>query len=418
MSLDPEYRQDNTAIFSVVLNLANGSITINNDDIKELYFIEDIYQYSITGKLIFNDRNGIFEYGPFTGNETITVIYNQSTIRSLEFYIFKNSKVLPTSGSVNTGRLCEIILVDKYFYGFNKFEFSKSWYNTKISDIVSDISQYMIKAPIFDLWEDTKEKVENFIMPYWTPSKAINWLVKRGTGTRSGVPGFVFFNNSKYDGQHFISSNFVTLDTLFNQPKLMTIDPQDDGLYVLSDENCYLYNKILSHSTNGIDFQSVRRLMGGHEMGFDPSKKEFLVNKTDFQESLKKFTMLGKQALFANISNKEGSHDISGEISEILLKNIQLDEWIKKYSLQNCISIVVKGHDFRHAGGLIEIMWPSKREEDRWDKNRKGKYLVKSITHYFQGSAKLVYTQKMVLMKNAYQETDSDAMVYTSKKNL
>ena len=72
-----EYKQDDSGVFSLVFNLESGRAVIDNSTIISMYFIEDIFSFSITGKLIINDMQGLIEFGPITGNETITVIYGK-----------------------------------------------------------------------------------------------------------------------------------------------------------------------------------------------------------------------------------------------------------------------------------------------------------------------------------------------------
>jgi hypothetical protein len=63
--------------------------------------------------------------------------------------------------------------------------------------------------------------------------------LKRGTGTQSKQPGLCFFNTSQ-------GSNLVTLEKMLTQTNRMTVNNNDDGIYVFDNSNTFLYNKILS----------------------------------------------------------------------------------------------------------------------------------------------------------------------------
>ena len=85
--------------------------------------------------------------------------------------------------------------------------------------------------------------------------------------------------------------------------------------------------------------------------------------------------------------------------------------------MQQTLTVLVQGHEERHAGGMIEIIWPSSDEKEKFNKNLGGKYLVKSITHQFSAAAPY-YRQKMILIKNAYEDSDSTKLMDASNKNL
>ena len=53
-------------VFSVTLVFEDKMIQLDTEDVIDLYFIEDIFKTSITGKLIFYDKYNFLELGPFT----------------------------------------------------------------------------------------------------------------------------------------------------------------------------------------------------------------------------------------------------------------------------------------------------------------------------------------------------------------
>jgi hypothetical protein len=70
-------KQENTGEFTVVLSLDIGDVTLDASSVRQFYFIEDIFSFCVTGKIIFTDERGIFEFGPLTGNETISIVYGE-----------------------------------------------------------------------------------------------------------------------------------------------------------------------------------------------------------------------------------------------------------------------------------------------------------------------------------------------------
>ena len=83
--------------------------------------------------------------------------------------------------------------------------------------------------------------------------------------------------------------------------------------------------------------------------------------------------------------------------------------------------IIVDGHEKRYAGGLIEVNFPprvSKNSGATANLNLSGKYLIKTITHYFNPSDSMGYRQKMVLIKNGYDGPTINALLPATKKNI
>jgi hypothetical protein len=132
--------QEGAKKFSVVLGLDAGRMLLESNNIKQLYFIEDIFSYSIVGKLIFNDDRGILEFGPLTGNETLTIIYGEDEVIEKSFYIYKISNINQISQTnPETDNVVELFFVDYMFYSLNFLQYSKAWKDEKISKIVKTI---------------------------------------------------------------------------------------------------------------------------------------------------------------------------------------------------------------------------------------------------------------------------------------
>ena len=68
----------------------------------------------------------------------------------------------------------------------------------------------------------------------------------------------------------------------------------------------------------------------------------------------------------------------------------------------------------------IEIEWPSNERErtKSFNKQLKGKWLIKSITHQLLGGTTMSYRQRLVLLKNGFEDSDMKDLVNASKMNL
>jgi hypothetical protein len=81
--------------------------------------------------------------------------------------------------------------------------------------------------------------------------------------------------------------------------------------------------------------------------------------------------------------------------------------------------VSVRGHEERYCAAMIEIQWPSAESvNNKFNKQLSGMYLIKSITHYFNGHNKPAYIQKMVLIKNGYEDCDLQTLVKSTKNNI
>lgn len=81
-------------VITVMIIAESGNAIIANEDIYKIFFVEDIFKFSIAGKLIFNDRYNFLEAGPFTGQERIALIYGEGeSDRNMVFDIWKVTKI-------------------------------------------------------------------------------------------------------------------------------------------------------------------------------------------------------------------------------------------------------------------------------------------------------------------------------------
>ncbi len=403
----------NTGTFSVYIEFEDNNIFLNTSFIEEMYFIEDIFSYSMTGKLSFHDKQGILEFGPLTGNEKVYVTYGMDENITWEFDIYKINRIRPSnSPAISHENFIEMLLVDKNFYNLTMKQYSRSWKDEKYSTIVKDISNNMVGIDKFDLWENSVEKADFFYMPYWTPKNSIDWIMKRCSGLNYRLPGYLYFKNSK-------GMNFITLESLLQgRGKKITHQYEvTENTYTFSGEAVDDINRIITYNLSGIDNLSKLNLKGEHRKGYDFKRKKFLNEENDYSDGINNLTLLGRWSLFTDISDNDSFNKLTGETNEYIINNIFYNEWFKKYSMQQTIAISVPGHEERYAGGIIRIKWPSGEKKEEFNKNFEGNYLVKSITHYF-GNTFPIYKQRMVLIKNAYEDSNKENLKKAEKKNL
>lgn len=404
-------------IFDVLLITEKQQIILNNADINELYFIEDIFKFCMIGTLSFNDRYNLMEFGPFTGNEKIAIIYAVGDKnRELIFDVWKVGRIQQIGTGINeeSESIITMHFVDPFFTGFILRKYSRSWSNEYYSTIMRDILDNMVYFKSAGLpfnIEESSNKTD-FIIPYWTPQTALRWLMRRGKGKQSGTSGYLCYNNTK----NVFSHNLVTMNYLLND-EAKTIDSVK---YNFSKSEVSGENKILEWWINGIDRTSLGPIRGGVWRGYNFSTKKLLNYQSVYSDNADKTICLGDKTLYNRIDDASSSNNLMGDNSNALLENISYNDWAKRYNMQFIMNIVVQGHEKRFAGQHIEIDWPgAKRNIGSSNVNAllKGKYLIKSVTHSFTPDSTYPYRQRLVLIKNAYNEVESKFLYKVNKPN-
>lgn len=406
-------------VVSAMLITENRPLILNNADIVNLFFIEDIFKFCMVGTIVFNDRYNIMELGPFTGNEKLAIIYSiEEKTRELIFDIWKVGKIQQLGPGIReeSENLVTMHFVDPYYAGYNLRKYSRSWADTEYSTIMSDILNNMVFARSGGRRvniEQSSNKTD-FVIPYWKPQTAMKWLMRRAVGRQSGTSGYLVFNNT----DNLLSHNIVTLNYLltdFNR----TIDlvPYTFGSSEVSKEN-----KILEWWISGLDRNSNAIVRGGVWKGYDFQTKKLLNHEHVYSEGADETMMLGRKTLYNQIDDIQSSNVMVGDSSDDLINNIAYNDWAKRYNMQFILNIIVEGHEKRFAGQQIEIQWPA------WARNLgnqvqfndllKGKYLIKSVTHSFNPGSTYPYKQRLVLIKNAYTNINSKILYDAKRKNI
>jgi len=409
----------NKQIYDILIITENNQLIMNNSDILEFYFIEDINKFCMVGKMTFNDRYNIMEYGPFTGNEKISIIYavGDNEPRKLVFDIWKVGKIQQIGTGINEGaeNLITIQFVDPFYTGFAMRRFSRSWSNEYYSNIMEDILNNMVsfKSVGAPFQIEASSNKTDFVMPYWTPQMALRWLMRRAKGKITGTSGYICFNSTKENLTHYLTTMNYLLD---DQDK--SLDPLK---YTFAGNEVSGENKILEWWISGIDRSSWGCLRGGKWRGYDFSTKKLLDHEYLYSNGADETTCLGRKTLYNQIDDVSSGNLILGDNTDNVLGNIAYNDWAKDYNMQFIMNIVVQGHEKRYAGQQIEIDWPNAiRAIGSTTTNDllKGRYLIKSVTHYFAPGGTFPYKQRLVLIKNAYNQIESEILYKAKKINV
>ena len=403
--------QQDTSVYNVQIIINNKPIILDNENIFSCFFIEDIFKHCMIGKLIFNDVYGFFEFGPFTGNEQIIITYGLEYDKSIVFDVWKVGKITQTGttepASTNT---IEMQFVDPTFSSYTLRKYSRSWVDTKITTIMKYFVDHMLNISTPLNIEESENNID-FVIPYWTTLQSMKYLGRRAKGSKSKSSGYLVYNNTDNNG---FTTNIKTLNYLFDDMDKTL----DKTLYKFESDNVSEVNKILELWINGLDKTSTKGLKGGNWRGYDINTKQLLNKSYTYREGIQNSVLLGRKSLYPNIDDLRTANVLLGENSLENLENVLYNDWVKKYCRQNVINIIVNGHEKRSAGKQIEIVWPSVSKTEKYNKGFGGRYLIKSITHFFGMGRSSVYTQRMVLLKNAYNDLDLTSLVPATKTNI
>ncbi len=403
-------------VYSVMLITEAGNAILLNEDIYDFYFIEDIFKYSMVGKLVFNDRYNFMENGPFTGQEKVALIYGKGDAdQNMIFDIWKIGKISQSGPGIRetSEQMIEIYFVDPYYAALSLRRYSRSWKNERYSDIIRDIMNNMLFVsdtgfPINI--ETSSNRSEYFYMPYWTPRTALSWLSKRAKGSRTGTSGYLIFNNTV----NGITCNAVSMNYLLGDVDA-TVDRTP---YKLQSDRVSEDNKILEWWISGLDRTGNQTLRGGYWRGHDFLTKSFLQVGHQYSDGTKKNVMLGRKTLYQRIDDLNCANWTPGDDSIETLSDIAFNDWAKRYNMQFILNIVVEGDEKRFAGQHIEIEWPGIKGSEKMNDALKGKYMIKSVTHSFWAGSSYPYRQRLVCIKNAYHNSKSVILHDSTVTNL
>lgn len=403
---------------SIVMDGVNN-VLLNSGDVIDLYFIEDIFSHVLIGKIRFFDKYNLQEKGPLTGTEYINVIYGGRTKREVVFSFYDIKYIQTADVNPTAGPIIEATIVDSSYTTMLERKYSRSFTaGMTYTTIVKYMLQNIVKWDVSNIHmeECSNENPEDFAIPYWTVAQTAKFLLKRAIGRDYGTSGYLIYNNTKGN----FSVNIRTMNYLFG--KTNEFDPINYHFEKPNDsgqEGQYQANKVLEWSLDGFTESGTGPLKGGRWRGCNTDKGTLDAITYNFADGIDETILLGRKALFSDISDASQAMKLTAERNDLELKAVAYDEWCKIYSQQNKVSLVVEGNEKKYCGHLINLEWPS--HDDRYEifqKQQAGVWLVRSITHSFKPNRSLPYMQRLNCLKNAYTYSKSTDLLEAAYKKV
>lgn len=389
-------------ILSININFQNKNFFFENEHIIELYWIEDIYSFSMSGKLKIFDVRGILEYGPFIGEETLKISYGKEE-RKEKYFIIHSIDRIKQQMSVGTNlNTIEITFSEPHSEILRTYSMSKSWPpKSNIGNMIKDICDKMLGVKLNSFEEINTELNSFYSSGVDNVLDSLKYLIRRGRSKENQTAGFFLYSNS--DGFHLQSAE-----------TLLTKKQKSDSNYVFEDDNQMNLNRIIAWEILGPQKDSFKMLSGRIYSGYDIRTKKSIYYQGTYQDAIEKYTILGNKSLFQNISSNYIQEECIGDSDKEILKNVFFNDWIKLYLIQNMVTLIVPFSESRVAGDIIDIEWPSNDNSQKYEKQLSGNYLIKSITHYVSKDFNPPFIQKLVCIKNGRENTEE--VLYNAKK--
>jgi hypothetical protein len=405
------YPQDFSLKSLVLLSPSIGSFDLKDSMIEITYF-EDIFSNTITGRLILGEAEGFIEKLHLNGNEFIRLTFTKASdkhfIIDVLFRIYKISDRQLVNNMQTEGYILyfcseELILSEQY-------KVSKSYPQTKISDIVTDITKNYLKVPGNKQVnvEDTKG-IYDFVVPNFKPFEAINWLSTYAQSSGKGVFGsdMLFFENNK-------GYNFSSLQTLFNQSPYRTYNYEPKNIDTKDQPIQDKMYSVLSYK-----FMNTIDTLGAINSGqfanqlitVDPLLQRYITTNFNYSDYFEKSQSLNKYPIVNDMENRVGdkiyetpqavikvspgnhgqkdvpfignkpgsyAHDI---FAEVYIPNRTAQLTLSNY---NKIKLVIDGDPGALAGYVINFNLLSltpKSTDKKPDDFYSGQYLISAVKH-------------------------------------
>ena len=190
---------------------------------REINIYEDLFSNVLSGDMIISDSTNLFNTLNMHGNEFISIAFSSPGMQKYQ-KIFRIYKVSDYSLRGTSNATFKIHFCSEEFLLNQQYYISKSFKETKLSDVVRIIANGFLKIPKEKLNDASIEetslllKTESnpLIVPNLKPFEAINWISSFALSRADLSPGFYFYENIN-------GFNFKSLTTLCSSPYKKTI---------------------------------------------------------------------------------------------------------------------------------------------------------------------------------------------------
>lgn len=396
-------------------------ISINLAYASKVEFYESLSQPGITGFITINDYQALQEIGDVFSNDEIVFTFgiegNESDY-TLKYTIYTNdgSRHL-TRQTYDVLRLgfCSPWMIDALTRNLSK-PYGTVDEPMKISDIVKDLLTEC--GAEIGYIEPTKQVLENFVTPLWTPYHSIKYLL--GFATNEDMKGgYICWTDFKTGKVNVTSLDYLLQGTLgkFESFTVNATNPRYVGSIIeMNFETNYDSIRMV---TNGLpntivasfNYDKTKYMETNKNVNDDVLTRlgKFLPIPTRYQDD--KYLNVEFTPLFPPTAESIASDDskLTDMVDGFLLN---------KYAFMSVdtfkLNIKTRGETNRRAGWLANLKYPSadaknmNRGSRTENKQYAGDYLIREIKHEF--GLNVDYTQYVTLVSDGFQEFSGDGI--------
>ncbi len=370
----------------------------------EMNIYEDLFTNYLTGTISISDSLDLINNVPLIGEEKILISYrtpgsnDKTSLVENSFVVYKiTDRVLIK----DKAQVYVMHIMSEEAYYDSHIKVSKA-YKGQLSHIAKKLfndddalgASEKIGKKFFV--EDTANAFQ-FVVPTWSPMKALNWVAARSTTKNGNVANYVFYQDA-------FNYNFRSINSLITQDTSMKFwytnlnVRQLRGLYSGDDINQY---NIVRQSTNDLVFDVSSRMINGMYSSkliiCDLLSKTINVQEYDYIKNFSKSNHLNQYPLNSPKTLRNPNSCIITYVNHVDMYDEFSSDYPEAWVLQRrsllqqidayVSEIVVPGHTSYKVGMTVDYEFNTVRNHTSYDESEeryhKGKYLVTNILHRF-----------------------------------
>lgn len=244
----------------------------------EISIYQSIFEPCIKAEMLINDQIGLFTNYPFTGEEIVTVTYEQAagvsvdrTNSSTIKFIINNVRNIAADDRAR--QLTFMVDLISLEFLQNSRKMVSHAYNDLVEDMAEKVYTEYIQKDTQDKFSITKPfikeesiKVRNMVVPNMRPFQAIQWLAKHAVA-KDYENHFLYLFYEDTEGFKFITVQKLIEDALQNREtikanKYRYVSDVEAGRKTSSDPDEDLY--LITNLVNNKRFSSIEKIAGGY----------------------------------------------------------------------------------------------------------------------------------------------------------
>ena len=379
------------------------SIDIKNQTgLIKLVISESLYQNFVYGEIKFLDFSNLTDKLELNGQDYLQVSFTtpgfSGKMIKRKFFITNYNKLQIASTGSGKEVTLGFISEDAYFSSQQKVS---GCYKGPISEIVSKIHSDQFSHSKLKTLTATKN-IHSFIIPQWSPYKALNWLAKRSVADYNvNDSSFLFYED--FDGCHF-----TTLHALSCRNPVATYNYHDPNILSREDtmeEKLVRQFRNIQDLTINRHFDKIKEIDNGvyasQLISLDLVTKQWEYTKFDYLEHFDKTCSVEDHPLIPSESNFNVNKNSNAGFNFVgthtrshngVDDNFKYSDFIlnRKSSIlrarSTSFTITVSGDCDRRVGDVVTIDIPRLEPTDDTfadvkDRSLSGQYLITGLQH-------------------------------------